>query len=180
MVQIVPERSALRLAAYREAGHAASALDQGQWFRGVSVLRPSNTLGGMYVQNLAHLDLSPPISLAAKDLLERRICIVLAGLAAEDWFRGVPVHELRDFDRQLTGVVTRLYRNDAVARAYLDYLRAQVSAWLAQAAVQRTINMIATALVARRTLTRGEARGIWQQTRMLADCRNPEPIPFPA
>ena len=178
MVQLVVERSPLRVAAYREAGHSAAAFDHGQQIREINVLPGSDTLGALYLRQLAQIDLSPPISLAAKDLLERKFLIVLSGPAAEDWFRRVP-SESWDEAGKLAEVVSRLYPRDAVARAYLEYIRAQVDAWLAQPVVQRTINLIATSLVARRKLTGGEARILWQQAKLPCECLKPEPIPFP-
>lgn len=181
MVQVNHERSTLRAAAYREAGHAVAAFEHGQRISRLSILQPADRIGSAHLQSLASLDLSAPLSLAARDLLERRILTVLAGPAAERWFRGrTDRGELGIYEEPLAAVVSRLHRSAAVGGAYLQYLRSQVDAWLDRPATQRSINLLATALVARKAITGREARGLWHRALTQSGCRRPEPIPFPA
>jgi hypothetical protein len=180
MVQIVHERSALRAAAYREAGYTAAAQDYGLRIRTVSISSPSDSLGASYLQSLSSLDLSLPLSPAARDLLEKRLLMALSGPAAEHWLRCRPaVGEDSTYEGHLIEVVLRLHRSSSVARAYAEYLRAQVESWLTLPETQRAINTIATALVARKTLPGEQARNLWREAKLHRECRRPEPIPFP-
>jgi len=166
---------------FEAGGHTVAALDHGQRIRSVSIPLPSDSLGDAYLRSLVSLDLSPPIWSAAKELLERRILTVLSGPTTECWFRGRRARgEASVFDAQLSEGIFRLHRDPGVACAYLQFLWARITAWLALSTTQRSINRIATALVAKGTLTGEQARNLWNHATTQLECPRPEPMPFPA
>jgi hypothetical protein len=184
MVLAVTERSPLRAAAYHEAGFAVAACDYGRPVRRVTIQPDALGIGAAYVRNLTGIDPSAFVTVAGRDLLERMILTSLSGPAAERWFRGLPAkREPAPEDEPLFDLVRRMHDSQAVAEAYVHYLHARVAAWIAMPLTQRSVNMLAAALVAHKTITGSQARSLWHKVRQaghsLAAVPTPEPIPFP-
>lgn len=149
------DRRRLEATAYHEAGHAVVAVRLGVKVRSVHIIPDGDTAGACLGRPFPEW-FSPDIELNAKgqDLLDREVMVLLAGAKAAKRFTGRYNHGGAASDYRAAAKLA-LYRcsSERTATKYLDWLGSAVDDMLGFAFNWRAVELVAAALLDRRSLS---------------------------